>query len=602
MTLYRAGPANGTGKGRLASDWVRITDLTSDDIYATITAVTYDNNPTNSGVSSKFIVTVSFSATPADHSLAHHQAYNATAIPASGIAGVSSVDILDNVGSLLIYGVETYDHTPAVGNQLRLTSGANERGFSDSGNSSSTQLMAFATSSENSASPPMANSLWAFTQNLPKGIPQYNISGGCIYSTSTGGTADSDWIRRMDFFSYNDYPTPGASGGAQYSGTVDPPVSVGAGFGKRSDFTFFAGVHEGWLYCSLMPFQTENTGLSLYKTADGINWIKITDDGFGDNWSMARSFVSLGGRFYMGSCRPAIGSFISSSGTISSSVSATTTRFYEISGAYPIPSLHFPATGTLVLERSTVNNSPPESSIFVEKVNYTDNKISTVNTLQAGLPANHGTLAKHLWALDTQIFANGLNTSDSSRPDYLPPGPGFSIAGAILIEGEVIQYNSISGSTINIATRGTFGSPLTTVYQRGTYGPGDHGSANHAKGTPIFRTTGYNLNDYYIVLSGITNIATSGALRHIILDNEKITYATVGAGTSGSMTTAYRLSTPLRAIEATIPSSHSVGTTVYKGGWTGLTRGVYGTTSTIWYGGEIVNPVSFGSAELWVTD
>ena len=1043
VTLYRAGPANGSGKGRLVGDWAWITDNTADDIYATITGVAHDNNPQGAGASGKYLLTVTFSSTPADHALAHHHGYNKDAIPylgltsgAGGIPGMSSVHILDNVGSQILYG-PAGDHVPIVGQQLRLTMGANERGYAETSNATSAQLVTFATSSEGSASPAGPNSLWVFTSNLPQGVNQYNPSGANIYSTSTGGSNDSDWISRMNFFTPVSYPTPSSSGGAQYGGNVNSPVSVGGGFGNRSEFTFFAGAHEGWLYCAVMPFQTEDAGFRFYKTADGVNWIKVTDDGFGDPYGFPRSFASLGGKLYMGKGRPAISNAITSSsladnsttidamnvttiatmdvtttidamdvnggtwsinnpsgvstgaitmdttnkveGTASfkdvtnttanrqlvramwdkggldlssyaavsfhtrcsfassaiqfllrdgygnesywnittdvaantfknhtitlaspssnngtnadlrnlsslgwkglaasttynfdiisaitstadtggwsatgsstvsldtatlregsaslkcvtdatvnrevtkvvsldlssyttmgfytrcssassaikfilrdgsgnesywnsttsgtantwlqhtitlaspdgfvtayadltnitslgwkdlaasktynfdiiyvisttgwagtgvavsqdpiikqqgsaslkcvtdatanrevtksvslnllnsatvmtmsfqtrctlassaikfilrdgsgnesywnvttsstagafagttktlsspdgyvtayadlsnitsvgwkdlaasttynfdiltykdtSSITSATTQFYEISTGWPTPTIAFPPSGTFIMEKTTSGDPVPESTITVEKVDYTGNKIATTNTLQVALPLNDGTLATHLWALDSQIIANGIGS--------LPTG-----GGAILIEGEIIQYSSISGSTISIATRGTYGSPVTTLYERGTQGPLGHGRANHAKGTPIYRTTGYNLNDYYIYLTGsVTDIPNSTGTRLIIIDNEKIWYTS--RGVSG---TTISLQTPMRGMDATIPSAHSLGTTIYKGGWTGLTRGLHGTTATNWNSGEGVTPVSFGSAELWVTD
>src|SRR3990170_461511 len=73
----------------------------------------------------------------------------------------------------------------------------------------------------------------------------------------------------------------------------------GGGFGKRTNFGFFPGAHEGWLYCAVLPYQIDNSGFRLFKTADGINWIKVTDDGFGDNWGTPRAFASVGGKLYM---------------------------------------------------------------------------------------------------------------------------------------------------------------------------------------------------------------------------------------------------------------------------------------------------------------
>jgi len=588
VTLYRAGPADGTGKGRLASQWLRITDNTADDIYATVTGVTYDNNPANAGVSGKYLLTVTFSSTPADHALAHHQAFKAGRwIDPTWYPERNNVHIMDNVGSQIVYAVASQDHTPMVGDYLRLTKGPNERGYNETANATSSMLIPFATSSEGSVSPADPNSLWVFTTSgPPQGVNQYAPSGGNIYSTTTGGSGDSDWIRRMDFFTYLDYPTPSSSGGAQYGGNVSSPVSVGAGFGSRTNFGFFPGAHEGWLYFSVLPYQTDNSGFRLYKTADGVNWIKITEDGFGDNWGAPRAFVSLGGKFYMSKSRPASSTGINGSGGNSiDAISPAMTTFYE-NALGSTPSIHFPTSGTLIMDKTfnaDPGNNVPESTILVEKVSYTGNKIETVNTLEVALPLNDGTLATHLWALDSQIIANSI--------DSLPTG-----GGAIQIEGEIIQYSSISGSTISIASRGTFGTPVTTLYERGTRGTLDHGRANHAKGTPIYRTTKHGASDYFIVLSGVTGIPCCNDRRFIIIDNEKIWYA------DKDVTVTSKLVTPMRGIDATTPSAHSVGTTIYKGGWTGITRGLYGTTATSWASGESVTPVSFGSAELWVTD
>ena len=581
VTLFRAGPSGTGNKGRVSSDWNQITDNVADDIYATITGVTRDNTPGGGGAGGgRWLLTVSFAATPADHALAHHHAWNIT-------QGRSSIHILDNVDSQIAMGIAAADHTPAVSDQLRLTSGANERGYSETSNATSGQLTTFAPSNEFPASP-SPNSLWAFTSNLPQGVPQYNPSGGNIYSTSTGGSADSDWVRRMDFFSYLDYPTPGASGGAQFGGNVESPISVNSGFGNRSEFTYFAGSHEGWLYCSVMPFQRDDTGFRLYKTADGVNWIKITNNGFGDNEGSPRAFVSLGGKLYMSKGRPGMSNSISSSGTSPVGITAATTVFYEVATAFPTPSIFFPTSGTLALERTTTLTEPIAESAFVlEKVNYTGTRVASGNTLAAALPLNHGTLARHLWALDSQIIASGLNTTVTANSDFLPA------SGAILVEGEVIQYSSISGSTISVATRaqGTYPSPL---YERGTRGPADHGSANHAKGTPIYRTTKHLANDYFIVLSGSTNLDLTGTGRAIIIDNEKISYAGIAVTT--------RLTTPLREKDGTTPAAHTVSTSIDKGAWTGITRGLHGTTATTWASGETITPVSFGSAELWVTE
>src|SRR3989304_6164508 len=193
-------------------------------------------------------------------------------------------------------------------------------------------------------------------------------------------------------------------------------------------------------------------------------------------------------------------------------IDSNTTAFYAVDTASPTPSINFPTTGTLVLERTSITDPSPESAIVVEKINYTATKFlyigaSGTTTLQTALPVNHGSLATHLWAFVTQIVANGLNTTTSANSDYLPPA-----GGAILIEGELIDYGAISGSTLLTLSRGTFG-------------PQDQGTADHAKGTPIFRTTRRTTSDYGIVIAGQL-FPGGGGSRRMVIDSEQIMYDT----------------------------------------------------------------------------
>ena len=594
--IYRAGPANGTGKGTTYTngvitgargdgnwvtngDWTKITDITSDDIYATITAA-----PALINGSSMYICTVTFSTTPLDHELAHHWAHNDT-------LGRSSVTIIDNKGSTLIYGIHANDHVPASGNKLRLTKGPNERGLSETANGTSFDLFAFAPSTEGTASPVIDNTLLVSTNNLPQGVQMYFPSGAELYFSSNAGTSagtvDSDWIRKVDLFTGDNgsalgITTPTASGGA----TLESLSSI-AGFNKRDDFTATTGSHEGWLYAAVYPFQRTNTGFRLYKSADGANWIKITGDGFGDPFGKGFVFVSLNGKLYMSTSRQQFSTSVASSSNTAAGITETTSTFYVTDPTFGTPSVRFTTAGTLVLDKSTnadVNNYVPESSIFIEKVNYTGNKVATALTLTTALPANDGTLASHVWATDTTIVLSSVASLPAS--------------GAIVVESEVIQYGAISGTTLRTLTD-PGGSPGGDFSGRGSRGPRDHGIANHPKGTPVFRTTRNGTGDYGIVLSGTTGLPAScgGAgnnQRRILIDDEEIYYNSI---------TGLTLWTPMRGVDVTDVAAHSAPTTIYRAGFTGITRGQHGTTATTWAGAEGVSGgIVMGTAELWVTD
>ena len=160
------------------------------------------------------------------------------------------------------------------------------------------------------------------------------------------------------------------------------------------------------------------------------------------------------------------------------------------------------------------------------------------------------------------------------QPSSLPSGTAF----AVVIEGEIIQIASRSENTLTV-------SGLT---EKGSRGPKDHGTANHPKGTPIYRTTRRTTSDYGIVIGGQL-FPGGGGSRRMVIDSEQIMYDTrVGS-------TYY---TPMRSLA----EAHTVNTPIYQAGWTGLTRTQFGTTATTWASGETVTPVSMGSAELWVTD
>ncbi len=588
--IYRAGPANGTNKGTnytnglivgargngnwtTNGDWTRITDVAGDDFFATITSTPVLIN----GAAGMFtIASVTYSSAPADHELAHHWAHNDT-------QGRSSITIIDNVGTSVVYGVHAGDHTPkyknslnGVGDKLRLTKGANERGASETANGTSFELFTFAPSTEGTASP-VDNTLGVSTNNLPQGLPNYNTSGAEMYASSNAGistgTVDSDWVRKLDLFtgvngSALGFATPGASGGANFEGLS----SIG-GFNNRDDFTFAMGSHEGWLYASVYPFQKTDSGFRLYKSADGINWIKITDDNFGrKGYSKGFTFVSLNGKLYMSMSRQQFSTSVSGSSDGAAGLTTTTSTFYVTDPTFGTPTIRFPASGTLVLDKVIAagvdpGNNVPESAIIIEKVNYTGTRVSTTLTLTNALPANDGTLANYVWATDTQIPLSSVATLPSS--------------GAVVLEGEVIQYGALSGSTL-------------ISLERGTRGPKDHGIANHPKGAPVYRTTKNAANDYGIVLSATTGLITSGNARRILIDNEEISYATLNGLT---------LTTPIRAMDATDAGAHAASAPIYRPGFTGITRGQYGTTLTTWSSGEGVSGgISLGTAELWITE
>ena len=171
-------------------------------------------------------------------------------------------------------------------------------------------------------------------------------------------------------------------------------------------------------------------------------------------------------------------------------------------------------------------------------------------------------------------------------------------SGAIVVESEVIQYGAISGTTLRTLTD-PGGSPGGDFSGRGSRGPRDHGIANHPKGTPVFRTTRHGTGDYGIVLSGTTGLpASSGGAgnnqRRILIDDEEIYYNSI---------TGLTLWTPMRGVDVTDVAAHSAPTTIYRAGFTGITRGQHGTTATTWAGAEGVSGgIVMGTAELWVTD
>jgi len=69
-------------------------------------------------------------------------------------------------------------------------------------------------------------------------------------------------------------------------------------------------------------------------------------------------------------------------------------------------------------------------------------------------------------AQDLQITATNIVVQNISG--LTPPNPALRTSGLILIEGELIQFNGISGNTLTGITRGSFGTGSKSIYYAGT--------------------------------------------------------------------------------------------------------------------------------------
>ncbi|MBI5376448.1 MAG: hypothetical protein HZA77_13525 [Candidatus Schekmanbacteria bacterium] len=611
VVLYIADTKIGGGGGRLESDWTCANDFTSDDASYIMGAVT---QPWNAG-SAEYSVNVN-GTTLTPHAHAHH-----FATITQGSNEFVNVTVIDNTTTKLIIGLHAGGFTPASGNTIRLTTGNNERGWGETGNATSSQLATFTPSSEGSAG--TQEQIWLLSSNLPQGVGPYINAGGELFTVknvqSNNRTNDSDWIRRMDSFSITSefgYATPSTSGGANKGGTVVSPVPIYAGFDAgidpgspndvygRSEFTLFPGNHQGWLYVTVQPFQRVNGGCRMYKTADGVNWITVTTDGFGDNELVIKNYASVGGKLYGGGGRLAsndalcIKSQLAGQYISSGNITPSDTTFIQPAGAFPTPSAEYPTSGALLLQARTPLGEPVlQSYIYSEKVTYTSNRISTAATLTNALSANNGYLGRTLWATDTTLVLSNI-----------PGNLGLDTSkGGVCIESEVITYDGVSGSTLGTLTRSG-----TVVH------PDYSGVGNHNKGAPVFRTTRIGTTEagrndgiagvpYSIVLGGtVANIPSkkNDNLSNILIDNEEIkfTQRTTTAGVVTWDATGVQIRTPVRGFDSTRTTAHSASTAVYLPGFDGVTRGVLGTTATKWDSGEDGVLISLPPVELWVTD
>ncbi|MBI5376450.1 MAG: hypothetical protein HZA77_13535 [Candidatus Schekmanbacteria bacterium] len=612
VVLYIADTKVGGGGGRLESDWTLANDFTSDDTTYTIASVTQPWHE-NSG---EYSITLSGGPALAPHLYAHHYA------PITqGATEWVNVTVIDNTATQVIVGIHAGGFVPAIGDTIRLTSGSNERGWGETGNATSSQLFVFSPSSEGSTG--TQEQLWLLSSNLPQGLGPYINAGGELFSVksvqSNNRTNDSDWIRRMDSFSITSeygYATPSTKGGANKGGSVTSPVPVYAGFDAgidpgnptdvygRGEFTLFPGNHDGWLYVTVQPFQRVNSGCRIYKSADGVNWITVTTDGFGDNELILRTYTSVGGKLYAGGSRLAsndamcIKSQLDGQWISSGNITPSDTTFLQPAGAFPTPSIEYPSSGTLLLEARTPLGEPVlQSYIYSEKMTYTSNKVATGATLTTALSSNNGYLGRTLWATDTTLVLNDI-----------PGNLGLDTSkGGVCIESEVITYDGVSGSTLGTLTRS--GSVVQPDYS---------GVGNHNKGAPVFRTTRIGANEasrndgisgvpYSIALGGtVTGIPSkkNDNLTNIVIDNEEIkfTQRTTTAGVTTWDTTGVQIRTPVRGFDSTRTTAHSAGTAIYSPGFSGVTRGVLGTTATKWDSAEDGLLISSPPVEMWVTD
>ena len=598
-------------------DWVRAagnvdTTASGDDELRTIATISnYGDN--------LYKVTLTGAAlTP--HKYAHHYA--------EVHIGATTLDIftvIDNTASFLIIGNQDFqggDPTPDVDDTITLTSGRNERGIGDTGNATSASLIPFAPSSEGSAG--SAEQLWVVTSNLPQGLTSYQSTGAQMSSLKSMSndksvnlhSSDSDWVRRMDYFSATTelgFATPSSAGGLNKGGTVISPVRAFAGFdiegadsglvNVRDEFTATPVIHNGWMYVEIYGNQRVEDGFRMFKSADGVNWITVTTDGFGAGpYRNMKALTSNNGKLYGGVSRYAFTGSISSSPTAKSAITPSTNVFYQKGGTFPAVSLVYPDSGTILSEAwyGDAGTEPIlEADVVVEKFTYTSNKIATSATLGANLPANNGYLARTLWASDTEIVLNDFPTNLGLH----------DTKGAVNIESEVINYDSVSGSTLQTLTDRSF-----------LISPEYKGAANHTAGSTVYRTTrGVTAQGssfiaarelerldgdgtiYSIPISGDASLLNTSKLTGMalaILGEEEIKYQVYNGVTAPGP----GLRTPLRGFDSTTVSAHTAGEAFYKPGFDGVTRGALGTTATNWNSGEDVSPISLDPVEVWVTD
>lgn len=604
LTLYIADTKVGGGGGRLESDWVLAagsvdTTAFGDDTLRNVTTVSAfgDNCYKIRGSGTAF--------------LPHQYAHKYMQIK-HGSAIYTNVSIIDSNSSndlvTVFHGGPAF--TPSTSDQVYLGSGANERGLGESGNSTA-MFSVFSPSIEGLAG--SGQQLWVFAANKVSGVAQYPGEGGEILSLINisndkgvaNKTGDTDWVRRMDSFTYNQaggagtsFPIPSTAGGLNRGGTVLLPNPSYAGFDTgidpanpldvngKDELTLFPGQHNGWLYVAAAPSGRVNTGCRIYRTADGVNWMTVTTDGFGDNNLSVRTFVSSGGKLYAGGSRMTFSDAVESRPTQKVGIGTSDTAFYDtpVTTTFTVPSVVFPQSGTLLLEANTHSNPVNAGDIYYEKVSYTNNRVTgTGATLGASLPANNGYLGKTL-------FANASNLVLSDEPANLGLDP---ISGAIVMDGELIEYTMSSGSTLTPLIRAKAGSSPDWV-----------SGINHNIGTPVYRTTrpaaladGSSGVTYSIVLTGDTSqfsLSKTTGPNVILIGDEEIMYDSIVNGTE--------LRTPLRGYNKTSSASHSSGDNIDKPGFSGLSRGALGTTASNWGVGENVTSISLPPAELWVTD
>ena len=605
VQLYIADTKIGGGGGRLASDWTSAIDLTSDDASYTIASISSYGTGSN-----EYKITLSGASL-----VPHVHAQHYSPITKSGLTR-TNVTCVDNTSSSLIIAIHNNDFVPATGDSITLTSGANERGWGDTGNATASHFLPFSPSNEGLSG--TTEQLWVLTSNLTQGIPSLSFlpNGGEIFSVKNiqpdNRTVDSDWVRRMDLFTATNelgFSTPSTSGGLNRGGNVISPRPAFAGFDTgvnpnyfndvngRDWFTFYGGTHEGWLYVTAQSFSKIDNLCRIYKTADGVNWITVTTDGFGDRDILFKSYSSVGGQLYAGGSRYSYTDVVLSHPTKYSSGTITpyTSTFYDMANAY-VPSIMYPPSGTLLFESRSDSTSPVLiSQIYYEKVKYEVNRLSTTSTLSTHLLVNNGYLGKTLWATDTEVVLSNLPGNlglDNSK-------------GAIQVEGELINYDAVSGSTLTSLTRNTGSSP--------TYS----GVINHNKGNPVFRTTRSGSSEtsrqdgggsvYGIEVGGDPSelgVRLNDVSTMIVIDDEIIKYTqrsnssgTVNDGLAGTI-----LRTPVRGHDGSRWSAHSAGAIIYRSGFSGLTRGALGTGALTWSPGEDALIISQPPVEVWVTD
>jgi microcystin-dependent protein len=209
-------------------------------------------------------------------------------------------------------------------------------------------------------------------------------------------------------------------------------------------------------------------------------------------------------------------------------------------------------SGIKILESQDINSFPPSGTIVIgtEKILYQSNKslASIIRGTNSTTQTSH-TINDNIYLIDTTANNSITNTTlaslivSSSDQITLTSVSGFSSAGAIIIESEIINYTGIFGNTLTGCTRGRYLTIATS-----------HMSGAIVYQIPlqnVIRTTIIqNMNDDDLIV-GITNTTGYGTQGTVLIGSEIMTYKSKNAlskithGYDSTIPKGYTDNTPL---------------------------------------------------------